>query len=305
MHDRLPNHPEIEFASLGSGSSGNCSLVRSEGTAILVDAGISCRQIEQRLEAIGQDPDELHAILLTHEHGDHINGLRVFCKKHPKVLLHASAGTQRIVAEKVLDVGQVVSWRVVPTQGTFEVGGFEVTTFRIPHDAVDPLGFLIRSGATSLGFLTDLGTITEEIRSRMNGVHGVFVEANYDMAMLEADPKRPWGLKRRIMSQHGHLSNDQAAAFAVELAEHGLREMICGHLSSDCNCPETATQTIRKHLDLCCDPNRPGVRLTISQQTEPTPIRAVRAPGEGPAIEPLLPMFTEDVVRTQSELFGA
>jgi len=235
----------LEFCVLGSGSGGNSAVVRSGRTRVLVDAGLSARQLEQRLNLAGIDPDMLDAVLLTHEHGDHTRGIEVFCKKR-SLPVYCNIRTREVLRG---GIQSKVAWKLFESGDALTIGDLRIQTFEVPHDAVEPTGFVIRNGHGSLGLLSDLGKVTHPIRDRLRGVDSLFVEANYDLTMLQNDTKRPWSTKQRICSPHGHLSNDQAAELVAEIAHENFRHVVLGHLSRDCNSPDAAIGAIRKTLD--------------------------------------------------------
>lgn len=230
---------------LGSGSAGNCSLVQTDRCRLLVDGGLSARQIATRLAAAGVDPATLDGILITHEHCDHIGGLEVFCKKF-QVPIYCNA----LTAETMRHGGESVKkdWRIFATGGDFSIHDIHVQSFPVPHDAVDPVGFVLHSDGTSLGFLTDLGHATKLVYERVRQVQTLVIETNHDEKMLQNDTRRPWSVKQRIMSRHGHLSNAAAANVVAEMLGNGLERVILGHLSRDCNSPEVALSTMRTRI---------------------------------------------------------
>ncbi len=209
----------------------------------MIDAGLSAKQLSQRLLLVGIDPRSLDGILLTHEHGDHVRGLKIFLKQYP-VPVFTTPATARVVREAGIEGG---SWKFFEAGQVFAIGGVSVETFAIQHDAVDPVGFVVGNGSKRLGFLSDAGFVTRNMTERLRGLHGLFVEANYDDGLLEADTKRPWSIKQRISSRHGHLSNSQVAGLIREIAHAELSRVVLGHLSSDCNTPET----VLRHLGAC------------------------------------------------------
>jgi len=230
---------------LGSGSAGNCALVQTAGCRLLVDAGLSARQIVARLARAEIDPATLDGILITHEHGDHIGGLEVFCKKYkvPVYCNPLTAGSiRRICGEGAKE------WRLFTTGSGLSIKDIDVLTFPVPHDAVDPVGFVLHCGGASLGFLTDLGHATKLVYERVRCVQTLVIETNHDEKMLQNDTRRPWAVKQRIMSRHGHLSNAAAANVVVELLGNGLERVILGHLSRDCNSPEIALAAVKARL---------------------------------------------------------
>jgi len=230
---------------LGSGSAGNCSLVESSDCRLLVDGGLSAKQITARLATLGVEPAMLDGILITHEHADHVSGLRVLCKKTP-IPVYCTALTAEMLRKEELALHPDV--RQFQAGARFAIKDIEVQTFSVPHDAVDPIGLTLHHGEEALGFLTDLGKCTNLARERVRGVSTLVIETNHDEKTLQNDPRRPWALKQRIMSIHGHLSNSAAATELVGLLEHGLNRVILCHLSRDCNSPELALGEVRARL---------------------------------------------------------
>ena len=254
----------MKVAVLGSGSGGNAAVIKARDTTMLVDAGLSARQLSRRLEQVGVDPDSLDGILLTHEHRDHTCGLEVFLRKRSTPVF-TTALTRESLGERVTGS---VDWRILQHGQAFKVGEVTVEAFALPHDAVDPVGFICRAGNAGIGVATDFGFVTNLVRDRLKGVHVLLVEANYDDKMLDADTKRPWSIKQRISSRHGHLSNQQTADLVEGLLDHGLRTVILGHLSGDCNCPDVAVSAIRKIGTAKGLEKRLGVH--VASQAEPT-----------------------------------
>lgn len=234
----------MRFAVLGSGSGGNAAVVECGGLRLMIDAGLSAKQLCLRLRHVGIDPASLDGILLTHEHGDHVRGLKVFLKQHP-VPVFTTPATARVVREAGIDGG---SWKFFEAGQVFALGGLAIETFAIQHDAVDPVGFVVGHSTRRLGFLSDAGFVTRSMTERLRGLDGIFVEANYDEALLEADTKRPWSIKQRISSRHGHLSNSQVTELIRDIAHPALGQVVLGHLSSDCNTPEIILTGLRACL---------------------------------------------------------
>ncbi len=253
----------IEFTILGSGSGGNAAVIRSPDGLLLVDAGLSASQLTARLRASGVEPDQLHGILLTHEHGDHTRGLEVFTRKTGLPIL-ANAMTREVLRESLPSV----SWKTIPCGGAFQFAGFDIETFRVPHDAVEPMGFVFRAGGAALGVLSDLGHVTSLVRAKVQALNALFVEANYDTQMLANDTKRPWSTRQRIASRHGHLSNDQCVELVQAAAGTALGHVVLGHLSRDCNSPAAALAAIRAALNAA---NCPHATVACACQDEPTP----------------------------------
>jgi len=233
----------FEIITLGSGSAGNAALIRGESTAFLVDAGLSAKQLTIRLQACGAAVEQLSGILLTHEHSDHTSALKVLLAKHD-LPVYCNTMTGRALQEGGLACR---NWRYFQTSTEFSLGDFTVRAFSVPHDAVDPVGFRISSGGACLGVLTDLGHATRPIFDILRGVRAMLIETNYDVDMLQKDLRRPWSVKQRIQSRHGHLSNAAAADVLAEL-DAPLQHVILGHLSRDCNSPEAALACVARRL---------------------------------------------------------
>ena len=219
-------------------------MVECDGKYLLVDAGLSAKQLNLRLAALGVDPAKLTGILLTHEHGDHVRGLDVFLRKCPVPVI-ASVMTGRVVQE---GLRAPAKWIAFESGQKFSWEGFDFKTFSLPHDAVEPVGYVIARGERSMGVATDLGHVDTQVLQALRGVEGLVLEANYDWPMLEADTKRPFSTKQRISSQHGHLSNDQAADLIAQILPEGLKRVILAHLSGDCNCPIKAVEIVREKI---------------------------------------------------------
>jgi phosphoribosyl 1,2-cyclic phosphodiesterase len=231
---------------LGSGSAGNCALVETPACRLLVDGGLSARQICARLAAAGVEPAAINAILITHEHIDHAAGLDVFCKKF-ETPVYCNALTADAIQRSGRE-GFRKDFRLFLTGSAFVVGDITVQTFTVPHDAADPVGLVLHHGGASLGFCTDLGFATKLVHERLRAAGTVVIETNHDEKLLQEDSRRPWPVKQRIMSRHGHLSNTAAAEVLAGLAGHGLRRAILGHLSRDCNTPDLALGAVRSRL---------------------------------------------------------
>ncbi|MBE2179713.1 MAG: MBL fold metallo-hydrolase [Chthoniobacterales bacterium] len=252
----------MDLLVLGSGSSGNAAIVRCGGTTVLVDAGLSARKLLARLAALGVGAGDIDAVLLTHEHGDHTGALPVLMRS-----LRCPIYATRLTADELCgqDPRNASStWRTFSTGASFAIGSLQIDAFSVPHDAADPVGFTIRCQGVVLGLLTDLGHVNRSVIHHVTGAHCLFVEANHDEALLQADTKRPFAIKQRIMSSHGHLSNRAAADLATQILESGLRHVVLGHLSRDCNAPDIAIATVREALHHAQD-----VSVVAAGQDEP------------------------------------
>lgn len=229
---------------LGSGSSGNCTFVASETTAILIDAGLSGRRTAERLAQVGACPTRVQGICVSHEHLDHIGGLRVLHKRYG-IPVYANAGTVDALAR--VRTLETLPWNLFHTGHPFVIGDLRIEPFSVPHDAYDPVGFVVEQDGNRIGIVTDMGMCTSLIRERLRRCHAVVVEANHDEQLLQ-DAARPWSLKQRIRGRQGHMSNQSAAALLAEIAGPELRHVFLAHLSEDCNRHDLALAAIQTAL---------------------------------------------------------
>ena len=234
----------VKFTILGSGSGGNCAYIETDEARILVDAGFSPRQIRQRLATISRVPENLTAILVTHEHSDHVQGLigiaaklniPVYCNRATKEAFEFQLQTK-------------FNCNLFNTGASFEIGDVLVDTFTIPHDAQDPVGFLLRTAAGNIGFVTDLCHMTKLVIERVRPANVLVIESNHDVKMLQDCPRRSWSLKQRILGRHGHLSNEAAAEAAAEIMSAELKYLYLAHLSRECNKTELAHRVMSERL---------------------------------------------------------
>ena len=254
----------IQVTILGSGSAGNCTLIETDRTAVLVDAGLSHRQITQRLATIHRSLADIDAILLTHEHSDHTSALTVI-GKNVAIPVYAN----RLTAEEVKTEGDVrISWRLFTTGSAFEIGDLTIEPFSIPHDASDPVGYTLRDAAHVVAFVTDLGHATKLVVERIRNADMLVLESNHDIKLLQDDPIRPWATKQRILSRHGHLSNDEAATVIGEVVSAKLQQVVLAHLSRDCNRPELAQSAVASKLKQI---GATHVRTAVAHQLHPLP----------------------------------
>jgi phosphoribosyl 1,2-cyclic phosphodiesterase len=254
----------VHLTILGSGSSGNCAYVETDEARILVDAGFSLRQIRQRLAAIGRVPENLTGVLVTHEHSDHVQGLAALGEK-----LGIPVYCNRPTGEAVeYQLKARLQCRIFNTGGAFEIGDILVETFSVPHDAQDPVGFLLQTPAGNLAFATDLGHATRLVLDRVRRANVLVLESNHDVKMLQECPHRPWSLKQRILGRHGHLSNESAADAAEQIVSADLHHLYLGHLSRQCNRPELALQVMGDRLQRI---GAGHVKLELTSQNLPCP----------------------------------
>src|SRR5271170_5964908 len=252
----------LRFTILGSGSSGNCAYLETDTTRLLVDAGFSGRQIETRLATIGRSLSDVQAIFITHEHSDHVCGLPVLAKRHA-IPVYCNRLTAEVLAP---DMPAFTNWRLFESGATVELGDLEINSFSVPHDAYDPVGFMFYHALGNIGFLTDLGYATKLVIERVRQARALVLEANHDLRLLQEDTKRPWAVKQRILSRHGHLSNDAAAEVAAEVVSDAMEDLYLGHLSADCNRPLHARTAVSRKL---AEAGRPAVRLHDTAPDKP------------------------------------
>ena len=261
----------MQLTILGSGSGGNCAYLETSETRLLIDAGFSGRQIRQRLATISRAPESLNGILITHEHSDHISGLVGLAQK-----LDLPIYCNRLTKEAIESQLQMqINCKLFATGASFEIGDVRVDTFSVPHDAYDPVGFLLKTNCGNIGFLTDLGYATKLIIERIRTANVLLLEANHDVKMLQDDVRRPWSLKQRILSRHGHLSNDAAADVAEEIVTAELRQLYLGHLSRDCNSPELAHRVLSERLQKI---GATHVKVASTSQDSPGPTLSLQSP---------------------------
>lgn len=231
----------MRLTSLFSGSSGNCLLVEEGYTKFLIDAGLSGIKIRNALCSIGVDPCEISAILVTHEHSDHIAGVGILSRKF-NLPIYSNFETQNSMLP-FLGTVKDENLRLFENYEPFEIGELRITAFESSHDAADPVGFRITDGNRTLVVATDIGTITPKIASNIFGAASVFIEANHDIKMLR-EGSYPYYLKQRILSERGHLSNEDCGLFCRELIENGTERVMLGHLSLENNTPNIAFDTV-------------------------------------------------------------
>jgi phosphoribosyl 1,2-cyclic phosphodiesterase len=228
----------MRFASLGSGSKGNCSIVEFDGTTILIDCGFGARAACDRLELLGKSPSEISAILVTHEHSDHWNGVEALSSKY-NIPVYLSAGTFR--ARNMSAVSD--SYIIIDSHNDFTVGSLSITPVPVPHDAFEPLQFVVFSRHHRLGFLTDLGHYTSHVVSLYNGCDALLLETNYDDDMLACGPY-PQFLKERVSGPFGHLSNHQASDLLRKLDLSRMQFLLAGHVSGKNNHTERVLEAL-------------------------------------------------------------
>lgn len=257
----------LQFCLLGSGSSGNAILVTSGETAILIDNGLSYKGLCHRVEHAGLSLERLKGVFVTHEHGDHVKGVGVLARKLG-VPVYLTRGTHEALPGTV---GEIPDLRPYEAGERFVVGGLEIASFSVSHDAADPVSYTVRAEGAQLGLATDLGHVSHLVRTRLRGSHALVLESNYCPNMLLRSGYPPQ-VRQRISSRIGHLSNQDSCSLLDELLHDGLQAVVLVHLSENNNTPEVAQRlaagVLRGH----------GAALHVATQDTPTPVFEVRAP---------------------------
>lgn len=231
----------MRIASLGSGSRGNATLIQHERTTLLIDCGFSVREMEKRLAVLGLEASDIDAILVTHEHGDHIRGIGAFVRKYATPL-YMTHGTYR-----VSDVFDIHPCRELSAGENVVIQDIAVQPFAVPHDAAEPCQFVFTDGEVRVGLLTDTGMITPHIIDTLSGCHALLLECNHDVDMLQAGEYPP-SLKQRVGSNYGHLNNTQAASLLAQMNTQHLTYVAAMHISEKNNRPALAQQALSKAL---------------------------------------------------------
>jgi phosphoribosyl 1,2-cyclic phosphodiesterase len=251
---------------LGSGSAGNATLVRGGGRALLLDGGLSARQLDRRLAACGQDPEGIDALILSHEHGDHVRGASVFSRRR-RVPVYGSPASREAAGRSLEDL-----WAFEPLEAgeELDLGGLRVRPFPVPHDAVSTYGFVVEGAGLRAGYATDLGHVNRLAVERLRGAHLLVLEMNHDPGMLREGPY-PWPVKQRVLSRHGHLSNEAAAAVLPELVGEETRAVFLAHLSETNNDPGLVRATASRALaGGGASGPRPMIGLHVARQDAPS-----------------------------------
>ncbi len=233
----------LRLCPLASGSTGNCIYVSSQSTHILVDAGLYGKEIVNRLAQIGIKPNQIEAILISHEHVDHIRGARILSNKF-NIPVYITEETAYYLGDSIANERMV---RVMPVNGRIEINDIVIEPIPLPHDAIDPVGFCVHSDKTKISIATDLGHIPAYLGARFADSDGIFIESNHDEDMLMKG-SYPLFLKERIMGSRGHISNSTAASFLAQYTGSRTQQIWLGHLSRNNNIPELAYETVKKSL---------------------------------------------------------
>ncbi|PID77037.1 MAG: MBL fold metallo-hydrolase [Deltaproteobacteria bacterium] len=255
----------MNFSVLGSGSGGNSVYADTGETAILIDCGFSGKEITCRLESIGKNAERLAAIIITHEHIDHIAGAGVMARKYD-LPVYANAGTFLGAAKKIGKLPKPIEFE---TGTAFTIGDLDIRSFRISHDTADPVGFILKSHNSALGYCTDTGKATHLMAQRLKECNGLILEFNHDPEMLKNGPY-PLALQQRVRSEHGHLSNQEATDF-LDIIHHGkMKHVVLAHLSETNNLPDIAIAGIKANRK-----NYGKTQFHIASQHQPTSVLTI------------------------------
>ena len=255
----------MRFSVLGSGSKGNCTLVEAGPTRVLIDNGFSCKEILARLRSLCIAPENLTALIVTHEHDDHIKGVGVLARRLG-LPVYTNEATRRRADAKM---GKLPTHREFGAGEPFTIDAMHIHPFVISHDAADPVGFVLSDGRNSLGYCTDTGTVTRLIRQRLRTCQALILEANHDIRMVQEGPY-PLPLQQRVLSSRGHLANADSLGLAAELAGERLQLLVLAHLSEINNHPDLVLAEARQRL-----PGEDAVRLFLARQGQASPLLVV------------------------------
>ncbi|MGD9561910.1 MAG: MBL fold metallo-hydrolase [Pyrinomonadaceae bacterium] len=271
----------MKFTVLGSGSTGNAILIATEKTLVLVDAGLSCREIVKRLALMGVDAADLDAVLVTHEHTDHIGGLRNLLRKSACRVYVSGITEDAYYGYRRSNVSgsdegakrrDALKGRTVEIESNreFRIGDIDFEPFTVPHDAADNFGFVAKSGGLRMATLTDFGHITELMKDKMTGCDAIVIESNHSLDMLRACPVYTWSLKQRIAGRHGHLSNEDLANWLQKDFDGTARDIVLAHLSQRANNRHLAGITAETALRMRPPLFRAETKITLSDHSKPT-----------------------------------
>jgi len=261
----------MRFCVLGSGSKGNCTYVESNGVGLLIDAGFSGIEVGRRLASVGVEIEQIRAILVTHEHGDHVSGVGVLSRKY-QLPVYANPGT-RLAAGPVLD--KLHAFIPFVTGSSFSIPPFTIHPFAIAHDTVDPVGFTLDDGHCRFGYCTDTGMVSRLIQHHLQRCQGLVLECNHDLEMLKNGPYPP-ALQQRIRSKNGHLANPEAIAFVQGMLHAGLRHVVLAHISQSNNCHDLVRLEVERSAMM-------GPQFSLACQEKPGELVDLASPPFGGA----------------------
>jgi phosphoribosyl 1,2-cyclic phosphodiesterase len=254
------NNNSFEIRVLASGSSGNSIFIASKQTNILIDAGLTCKELTRRLATIGRTPESVSAIIVTHEHQDHIRGVGVISRRH-EIPIYMNAATLEGGRSVIGDAPTI---RTFATGDVLSLGDLTVQTYSVPHDAADPVGLTIRNCSKSVGIALDMGYPTWLVRERLRGSNALVLEFNHDPDMLR-ECARPWEVKQRIMSKIGHMSNEDALEFLSGLIHDELEVVVLAHISKEANCGNLLRTMVAERLE---ELGRSDIEIILGSQDE-------------------------------------
>jgi phosphoribosyl 1,2-cyclic phosphodiesterase len=260
---KKPENSSFCLCPLASGSKGNAIFVSTPDTAVLVDAGLSGIEIQRRMAAVGRTPDDLKAIIITHEHTDHVKGAGVLSRRF-NIPVYVTSDTFNACK----GLGKIDRLNFFECGAAFDIGSLAVNPFSISHDACDPAGLTLKHQGKKIGIATDLGIVTNLVRTHLSRANALYIEANHDPDMLMTGPY-PWHLKQRIQSRTGHISNQNARDLVAQICHKDLDHVVLAHLSEENNCPEKAAIEISKNLDplsttlSVAGPDQPGEMIWL------------------------------------------
>ena len=262
----------MRISVLASGSAGNSTYIETDGHKILLDAGLSEKKLSVRLASIGREAKDLDAVFVTHEHSDHVSGVGPLVRKH-NIPLFTTEGTLIKIQSRI---GRIPVWAPIRSEEPVAIGDMLVEPYATPHDAEEPVAFVIRCGNTKIGHATDLGIVTPFVREKLKQSTALLVEANHNIEMLEVGPY-PWPLKQRIKSDVGHLSNEACGELLAHANHDGLQLVVLMHLSETNNLAELATLTAKQALG----ERASEIQTVLAKQDRPTELFSINAPLRG------------------------
>lgn len=258
----------MQICTIASSSSGNCTLVSDGGTNILIDAGVSCRKISTALKELGILCSDISAVFITHEHTDHICGLKTF-EKQFGIPVMAPIAVARGITAAIPEIECYI--KEISVGEELNIGSLSIRAFHTPHDTEESVGYKITDGKKTFALATDMGHVSEEVLRELIGVDAAVLEANHDPELLKTGPY-PFHLKKRILSDYGHLSNRLCGLLAGRLFEHGAKNIILAHLSKENNTPELAYKTVAKYMSESGAVPGENVGLYVAPRSEHGPV---------------------------------
>nr|WP_280140143.1 MBL fold metallo-hydrolase [Proteiniborus ethanoligenes] len=259
----------MKFCSLASGSSGNCQYIETDKVKLLVDAGLSGKRIQESLISIGVEPSTINGILVTHEHKDHIHGVGILSRRF-NIPIYANENTWLSMKSEIGEVKEE-NIMVFDTNKIFEIKDLNIHPFNISHDSVEPVGYSFYHNNIKISIVTDTGYVSQEVKENIKNSHLLMIESNHDVQMLKVG-SYPWFLKKRILGEHGHLSNDDAGRLLTEVISGNNECILLGHLSKENNFPELAYETVAGILTESGISITSDISLDLTYRDKPTKV---------------------------------